>query len=148
MLSSGAAPGCTKADHQLFFDMNRLRRSSCPPICLALVMGLALVWPDVAHRRFHEQHEHVHDHSASGKVSPLSPLISGSKHGDSHPHLDLTATTPTKVGLQLIMLVSEQAALDEPTMALVCVSTGGGDPIRPRSPPSGPQPPIRAPPLA
>ena len=42
-------------------NMVLVRNSSLPSICLILVMGLALSWPDLVHRQLHDQREHTHD---------------------------------------------------------------------------------------
>ena len=129
--------------------MVQLRRSSLPPLCLALIMGLALAWPDLAHRRFHEGREHSHEHlEHGGSDSPSARIIGSESHPGNHPHLELTATAPTKASLRLALLVSEHPALADTPVTVVRVSTVAADSIQPRGPPSGPPPPIRAPPTA
>ena len=129
--------------------MVQLRRSSLPPLCLALIMGLALAWPDLAHRRFHEVREHSHEHVEDRGIASLSTqVVRSESHTGDHPHLDLTAIAPTKAGLRLALPVSEQPAFADTPVTVVRVSTVAADSIQPRGPPSGPPPPIRAPPTA
>ena len=124
-----------------------LRNSSLPSICLALVMGLALAWPDLAHRRLHEEREHHHEHLEHRDSSlVLGHLVGSESHHSDHPHLDVIATVPAKAVLHLALLVVEHPALMDSTRGVVRVSEDLNDSNRPRSPPSGPPPAIRAPP--
>lgn len=124
-------------------------RRSLPSLCLALLMGLSLAWQHLAHRRFHESREHFHEHFEERGIGSLSTRVVGSEsHPAEHPHLDLTATAPTKAGLHLAFLVSQYLALPEFRTAEVRVSTTAADSIQPRGPPPGPPPSIRAPPTA
>lgn len=121
-------------------------RRSLPSLCLAFVLGLALAWPGLAHRRLHE---HTHAEVEHSPSVPLSAHIAGSESDhDDHPHLDLIATAPTKAALQLALLVSQYPALAVSRLTVVRVTHDGNDSIRPRAPPPGPPPLIRAPPIA
>jgi hypothetical protein len=75
--------------------------------------------------------------------------LGSAEHAGAHPHLELNATTPTKSGLNLFFIISTPAGLDAPVVAPAI--RGGLRPAPgagPRSPPSTPPPPIRAPPSA
>ena len=126
-----------------------MRKSSLPSICLILVMGLALSWPDLVHRQLHDQREHTHDQIGHREIPSASghSLDSESHHG-AHPHLDITATPPTKAALHPSLLVAEHLVSMDPPMDVVRVSEDTSNTNRPRSPPAGPQPAIRAPPSA
>lgn len=129
--------------------MVQLRRSSLPSLCLALIMGLALAWPDLAHRELHEQREHVHAGLNHGGLASISyQIVASESHPGDHPHLDLTATAPTKTGLPPALAVSEHSPLADSPVILVRVSPGVPTSIQPRGPPSGPPPSTRAPPTA
>ena len=129
--------------------MVQSRRSSLPSLCLALLMGLSLAWQGLAHRRLHEVREHSHEHfEHGGSASPSSQIIGSESHPGNHPHLELTATAPTKAGLRPALPVSEHPAFADTPVTVVRVSTVAADSIQPRGPPSGPPPPIRAPPTA
>jgi len=124
--------------------MVRLRRSSGPPVCLALILGLALAWPGVAHLRFHQ---HTHDHAGvtAGVSTAVSVVGSESQHSD-HPHLNLIATAPTKASLPVGYMVSEDARLNLSCTSVLRVSIHAIESMRPRAPPGEPLLPIRAPP--
>jgi hypothetical protein len=124
-----------------------LRRSSLPGLCLSLLLGVALAWPELAHRRLHEEVGHGHHHSdADAALTEEQRSIGSAQHETDHPHLDLTAATPTKSGLYLLFLVSAPARLDVPMTAPVVTMGLRPSPGGPRSPPSIPQQQIRAPP--
>ncbi len=121
-------------------------RRSMPSLCLTLILGLALAWPGLAHRRLH-QHTDEHPEDLGG--APVSaPSVGSESHDAEHPHLDLIATAPTKAALHLALFVSEHPTLAAAISRVVRVSTHANESIRPRAPPSGPRPPIRAPPTA
>jgi len=124
--------------------MVRLHRSSWHSLCLALILGLALAWPGLAHRRLHQ---HTHSHVDHGRSVSAHVIGSESHHAD-HPHLDLIATAPTKAGLQLALVVLEHPVLTVSPLVVVGVSHAAAASTRPRAPPAGPPPPIRAPPTA
>jgi hypothetical protein len=124
-------------------------RRSLPPLCLALIMGLTLAWPDLAHRRLHEQSDHAHEHLGhrSGPTVSGDIMSSESHHGD-HPHLDVIAIAPAKAVLHLASLVVERPASIDLAMGVVRVSQHAIGSNRPRSPPAQPATGIRAPPSA
>ena len=125
--------------------MGPLRRSFLPGVSLSLLMGLALAWPGLAHRPLHAAHGHEH-HEGGVTLTPGQLSIGSAEENAAHPHLELTATTPAKCGLDLFFAMSTAAAGDAYVSAPAV--TVGFHPIlgQPRSPPSTPPPPIRAPP--
>ena len=109
-------------------------------------MGLALAWPDLAHRRLHEDGEHHHEHPGHRDAPPLADHISSSEsHQGDHPHLDVIATAPIKAVLHLALPAAKHpAAIASAGAERVSSDLSGAN--RPRSPPAGPPPTIRAPP--
>jgi hypothetical protein len=112
-------------------------------------MGLALAWPDMAHRRLHEQRDYDQGHSGHHDTAPVSsPIVGYETHHDDHPHLDLIAAVPTKAAPYVAVLLSQNPDAADVPAVVVRVSLGVNVSIRPRGPPPGPPPPTRAPPTA
>ena len=119
-----------------------------PSISLALVMGLALAWPDLVHRRLHGQAEHHHEHLEHQENPSALGTLGSESHHDAHPHLYVIATPPTKAALHLALVVAEHSTTTNSAKVTVRVSDDTSDSNRPRSPPTGPSSAIRAPPSA
>jgi hypothetical protein len=129
--------------------MRNLRGPSLPVILLALVLGIGLLLPEVAHSLAHHDaaYHHGAPHSAPHHDDHASPELAGEHHGGDHLHLELVAVPSGKPSLfhaailRAVVLslhvVGEERRVPSPL-------TGGQPPGRQDH---GPPPPSRAPPL-
>ena len=134
-----------------------LRRSRIPAAVLALVLGVALVVPEVSHtleHRYEAAQAHgrgLADHDDGQHHDPApgpaeAGLADGHSHGD-HPHFDLVATQPVRpllayaVVVQAVVLLLQDCTVERP-LPPAC-TTG----LSPGRLDHGPPSPSRAPPL-
>jgi hypothetical protein len=128
-----------------------LRRPDLPGLCLALMLAVAFVLPEVGHTHAHRhlaEHESEAAHHEAPTATPGSGLALGDHHDDEqHEHLSLVAT-PTAKALVLGDPTITTLALPHYHFrtaripALVVTSS-----LPPGLLEHGPPPPSRAPPL-
>lgn len=141
--------------------MRRLRRSRLPALILGLVLGFAVLLPEIGHTLAHRhaaEHavphavvavdDHHHD-AAAGAAHPHGYVASEDTHADGvHAHFDLRLASPTKASLAFML-----AARTVVELVLDLTETGRPSPVAQdhlilagRN--HGPPPPSRAPPLS
>ena len=140
--------------------MHHLRRSRLPALILGLVLGVAVLLPEIGHSLAHRDAAlHTapdavlagddHHHGAEVVAGPGEGMVSAGRHAvEVHPHFDLRQTAPSKTSLSLFLAV--QYVVD---LILDPVDHQPAIPFRQghfamawRN--HGPPPPSRAPPLS
>jgi len=129
--------------------MRHLRGPSVPGFLLALLLGLGLLLPEVAHSL---AHHHAAEHHAASAAEPHSHDLPGAAltddhHAGDHPHVELLATLSAKPSLAHAVVVQAVAlALDAlPEERPLAPAVAAQPPPDGRN--HGPPPPSRAPPL-
>jgi hypothetical protein len=112
-------------------------------LLLALVAGVALLFPEVAHGL---AHHHAAEHRAHGQAPGHDVLPQEPGHGE-HPHLSVIASPPVKplfqvaaVVIRVLALVLDQPGVERRLAPAVTAGLSPGNLFH------GPPPPSRAPP--
>ncbi|MBA3258973.1 MAG: hypothetical protein H0T68_05850 [Gemmatimonadales bacterium] len=91
--------------------MHRLRRSRYPARLVGLVLGLALLLPEIGHSLAHRHAashaivvaDHHHGEAAAAPHGHGSVFWAESHSAGAHPHLDQRPAPPSKVSLDLLL---------------------------------------------
>lgn len=95
--------------------MHHLRRSRLPALFLGLVLGFAVLLPEIGHSLAHRNaalhaaphaaldvDDHHHGGAALAAPGHGDMVAAGTHGGGVHPHFDLRPTRPTKTSLALL----------------------------------------------
>ncbi len=140
--------------------MHHLRRSRFPGLLLGLVLGFALLLPEIGHSLAHRHDaahaaphamattDHDHGESATAAHAPIIAGWADSHSAGGHPHFDLRPTPPPKVPSGVLLAVRIVVELQLDIAAPPPPSLPVHDQVVLAGRYHGPPPPSRAPPLS
>lgn len=140
--------------------MHRLRRSRCPARLLGLVLGLALLLPEIGHslaHRFAASHaelnailaaDHHNSETAAAPQGHGSVFWAESHSAGAHPHFDQRPAPPAKVSFDLLLAARTVVELWFEVAEPACPSPLAHAQLVFDGRYHGPPPPTRAPPLS